>query len=62
MSSSFVTKLPQRDKVPVQLHMYEAGSGFLEKQGKEGIAAWNNGKGGAGLVAAREATQDAPSC
>lgn len=44
-----------------KLHMYKDGSGFLEKQGKEGIAAWNDGKGRAELVGAREVTQDALS-
>lgn len=45
LSSSFVTRLPQRDKVHAQLDVYKAGSGFLEKQSQEGIAAWNDGKG-----------------
>lgn len=33
-----------------KLHMYKNGSGFLEKQGREGIAAWKDGKDRAELV------------
>lgn len=57
LSSSFVTKLVQRAKVHAQTEVQKAGVGFLEKQSGEGIAAWNDGKGRAGLGAAREVTQ-----
>lgn len=57
LNSSFVTTPLQRDKnslVPAQLQMYRAGSGFLEKQAKEVIAARSHGKHRAGLVVGRD--------
>lgn len=41
--------------------MYRAGSGFLEKQAKEGIAARNHGRDRAGLAVGKE-TGDTGCC
>lgn len=64
LNSSFVIRPWQKDKdspVHTQQHMYRAGSGFLEKQAKEGVVARNHGKVGAGLVAGKE-TGDTGCC